>query len=124
MKVSRKKYIIAFWVWFFGILFLGWVNGAIWLIGSENNPANLLYRIVFATRIVGSITSRFRSRGMFYTLLITAIIQFLVPLFALFVRPAKASWWDAGVIWVLILNFFFVIIFVLSSFLFKKIIEK
>ncbi|HMS91159.1 MAG TPA: hypothetical protein PKC87_02985 [Candidatus Absconditabacterales bacterium] len=119
--MHKNKYYIAWGVGLFGILFLGRINGAIGLIGSENNPANLLYRAVFITRIIGSIISRFKSGGMMYTLFMTAVIQFLIPFFALFVRPAKTTWGNAGVIGVLILNFFFVITFMVSALLFRKI---
>ena len=79
------------------MFFLGLANGAVGIIGSENNPANLMYWAVFAVRIIGSLISRLRSRGMRITLFITAFVQLAIPVFAFFIWPAQASWGNAGV---------------------------
>ncbi len=73
-------------------MLLGWVSGAVGIIGSENNPANLMYWSVFVVRSIGTVISKMRSNGMKWTLYITAFIQMSIPIFALFIRPAKTSW--------------------------------
>jgi len=41
-KTYTKTYRIAFGVGFAGVLLLGWVSGAVGIIGSENNSVNLI----------------------------------------------------------------------------------
>ena len=45
-------------------LFLIWINLAVGIIGSEDNPANLMYTTVILIGIVGTTTSGFQARGM------------------------------------------------------------
>jgi hypothetical protein len=54
------------------------------------------------------------------TLFAAAAVQMLIPLFALFVWPAQASWGEAGVIGVFIINSIFAMIFVASAWLFRR----
>jgi len=119
-KRYKRTYRIALLIWLITTLFLFWANGAIGIIGSENNPANLLYIAVFFVVIVGSIISRLKPYWMTRTFFITAIIQFLVPVFALLVWPAKTSWGSAGVLGVFIFNFIFVLFFLTSGLLFYR----
>ena len=120
LKSHNKWYRIAFGIGIFGILLIGWANGAIWIIGNENNPANRMYIAVFLVWLIGSIISRFKSNWMARTLFTTAIIQMTIPVFALCIWPAKASWGEAWIIGVFIFNAIFAIIFVLSAVLFQR----
>ena len=43
LKTHDRIYRIAFGVGLAGVLFLGWVSGAVGIIGSENQPVNLMY---------------------------------------------------------------------------------
>ena len=119
LRSRGKLYRLAFGFALGGLLLLGWVSGAVGIIGSENNSVNLMYWAVPAAMFIGSLTSRFKSAGMVHTMFVTALVQFLVPLVALISSP-KVSWGDAGVIGVFILNAFFVAIFVFSGFLFRQ----
>lgn len=99
-----------------GIVLL-WINGAVGLIGSENNPANLLYGGVLATGLIGAAVARLRPLGMARALFATACAQFLVPLVAMAIwRPD----FGPGVVKVLLLNFGFVMLFAGSAFLFRR----
>ena len=120
LKKRNKAYRRAFYTGLAGALLLGWANGAVGIIGSENNPANLMYGAVFAVGLIGALISRFRPRGMARTLFAVALVQVLIPVFALLVWPAKASWGDAGVIGVFVINFIFASIFVVSALLFRR----
>lgn len=120
LKTRSKTYRLAFGVGLAAIFLLGMVSGAVGIIGSENNPANLMYWAVFAAAFIGSLVSRFKSRGMSYALFTAAIIQLLIPVIALNIWPAQASWGDAGVIGVFILNSIFAAIFAASGFLFRR----
>lgn len=101
-------------------LILIWMNLAVGLIGSEDNPANLLYVGVFAVGIIGAGIARFRPHGMARALLATAIAQALVPVIALIIFRPPVSFGDPGVVGVFILNGFFAALFALSAWLFRR----
>ena len=93
-----------------------WINGAVGVIGSEDNPANVMYGGVLAIGVIGAILARLAPLGMARTLFITALAQFLVPVIALIIRPADFS---PGVVQVFGLNFCFVLLFVAAALLFR-----
>lgn len=124
LKTRTRAYRIAFGVGLAGAFLLGWVNGAVGIIGSEDNPANLMYGAVFAVGLIGFLISRFKPRGMARTLFAAAVVQLLVPVFALFIWPAQASWGEAGVIGVFVVNSIFAVLFVGSGLLFLRAAHK
>ncbi len=95
---------------------LAFVNLAVGTIGSEGNPANLLYVGVPAVGIVGAIIGRFEPDGMARALFATALAQALVPLIALMIWRPPVTF---GVLEVLGANAFFVALFVGSALLFR-----
>jgi len=97
-------------------LVLLWMNGAVGLIGSENNPANLMYVGVLAIGLTGAAIARLRPLGMARALFVTAVAQFLVPVIALIVWQPDFS---PGVVQVFALNFGFVLMFAGSALLFR-----
>lgn len=62
---------------------LVWVNLAVGMIGSENNPQNLLYLGVLATAAIGALTTRFRAKGMALTMTAAALLQLAIGIFGL-----------------------------------------
>ncbi len=50
-------------------LLLVWVNGAVGVIGNEDNPANLVFLGVIAVALAGSAWARFAARGMAWAML-------------------------------------------------------
>jgi len=120
LKTRTKVYRMAFSVGFVGLFLLGWVSGAVGIIGSENNPANLMYWAVPAVLLIGSLLSRLGPRGMMRTLFATALVQALVPVVAFFIWPANASWGEAGVIGVFVANSVFALLFLGSALFFKR----
>jgi hypothetical protein len=112
-------YRVAFAVGLVAAFLLFWVNGAVGIIGSENQPANLLYGAVFAIGLIGSLISRFKPRGMARTLLAAACVQMVVPVFALILWP-RVSWGGAGMFGVFVLNAFFALLFGVSALLFRR----
>ena len=118
LKTRTRAYRIAFGVGLLGALLLGWVSGAVGIIGSENNPANLMYWAVPAVLLIGSLSSRLKPRGMVRTLFAAALVQMLVPVVALFISP-EVSWGNAGVIGVFAVNSIFALLFVASALLFR-----
>ena len=97
---------------------LVWVTGAVGIIGSEDEPANLMYFGVLAVGIIGALIARFQPQGMARALVATALAQALVGVIAL-----AAGWGAAGPRWpldILALTGFFVALFVGSAWLFQK----
>src|SRR3989344_922544 len=119
LKTRERAYRIAFSVGLAGILLLGWVSGAVGIIGSENQPVNLMYWAVPAVLLIGSLISGFNPRGMARTLFAAALVQILVPVIALIISP-EVSWGNAGVIGVFIFNSIFAVLFVGSALLFRR----
>lgn len=54
-----------------------WVNLAVGMFGSENNPLNLLFGAVLLVAAVGALLARFRARGMARAMTATAFAQLL-----------------------------------------------
>lgn len=52
-----------------------WANGAVGMIGSEDNPYNLLFIGVVALALIGSIFVRFRAEGMARVIAAAAIVH-------------------------------------------------
>lgn len=102
-------------------LLLVWLNGAVGLIGSEHNPANLLYGGVLAVGLVGAILARLQPYSMARTLLAMALAQFLVPVVALLIWHTQLTWDTAGTFGV---NTFFVMLWVSSALLFRRASAK
>jgi hypothetical protein len=103
-------------------LLLTWINLAVGIIGSEDNPANLMYLFVPAVVLIGAIIVRFRPRGMTRAMLAAAALLVLIPVVALLsgrlrFGPAEAP---PGAWGVLALNGFFAVLFVASALLFRR----
>ena len=104
-------------------LLLIWMNLAVGIIGSEDNPANLLYAGVLAVGIIGAGIARFQPRGMSHTLFVTALSQMLVPVIALLIwMPSLDE--PPGLVGVFMLNAFFAALFVVSALLFRRAAQK
>ena len=94
-----------------------WGNLAVGFIGSEDNPANLLYAGVLLIGAIGGAMARFESAGMARTMFATAFAQFLVPAIAWLLNPQDFS---PGLAQVFGLNACFVMLFVVSGALFRR----
>jgi hypothetical protein len=122
-KGGTMAYRFAVGMALMGAFLLVWLNLAVGLIGSEDNPANLLYFWVLAIGFIGAIIAELRPQGMARALFATALAQALVPVIALIIggKPQVTSE-EAfmGVLGVLTLNGFFVVLFVGSALLFRS----
>lgn len=74
-----------------GAFLLVWINLAVGVLGSEDNPANLMYVAVLLTGLVGAPLVRFRAGGLVRVLLAMAAVQVAVPVIALAIDPAAAG---------------------------------
>ena len=97
-------------------LLLVWVNGAVGIIGSENNDANLMYAGVIVGAI-GAIIARFKPGGMARALFAMALVQTLVAVIALVGRLGSPY---SGPLEIVSVNGFFVALFTGSAMLFWK----
>jgi hypothetical protein len=94
------------------------MNLAVGIIGSEDNPANLMYGGVLAVAIVGAVVARFQPHGMARALVATALAQALAGAIAL-----MAGWGSTGANWpqvIVILTLFFAALWLGSAWLFRK----
>lgn len=98
-------------------LLLAWVNGAVGIIGSEDNDANLMYDGVLLIGVIGAIIARFKPEGMARALLATAVAQTLVAVIALIGRLGAPY---SGPLEIVAGNGFFVALFIGSAVLFRK----
>lgn len=115
-RATTRAYRIAAGLGLGTGLILIWINGAVGLIGSEDNPANLLYAGVLAVGAIGAALARLEPRGMARALFATAFAQFVVPVIALIIwRPD----FSPGVVQVFGLNGVFVLLFAGSALLFR-----
>ncbi|UPL49616.1 hypothetical protein [Hymenobacter sublimis] len=98
-------------------LLLVWGNLAVGFIGSEDNPANLLYAGVLAVGFIGAILAKLQPQGMAKAMFATALAQFAVPFVAMAIwRPEL----NLGVLWVIVLNTIFAGLWVVAGWLFRR----
>jgi hypothetical protein len=116
-KTGDTAYRSAVGVALAAAFILAWMNLAVGIIGTEDNPANLMYIGVLAVGFIGAIIARFQPDGMARALFATALAQALVAVIAL-LAGLGSPWSGPGEI--LILNGFFVALFVGSAWLFRK----
>lgn len=89
-----------------------WVNGAVGMIGSEDEPINLALVAMAAVALLGGLLTRFRPAVMRVLLALVAVGQFAVGLAAIRVMPGHAVEW--GVL------AFFAVIWGASAWLFSR----
>jgi hypothetical protein len=98
-----------------------WLNLAVGIIGTEDNPANLMYGGVLAVGVIGAVIARFQPDGMTRAMVATALAQALVAAIALIagmqspVSPATE---------ILGLTAFFVALWLISAWLFWKAVRE
>lgn len=116
-KTASRKYRAAVAVALAAAFLLVWINGAVGIIGSENNPANLMFAGVLGIAFLGALVARFRPAGMARAMTAAAVGQAAVALAAIVLGlgPADPQWpWN-----LLALTGFFAGLWLLSARLFK-----
>lgn len=109
---GSQAYRAAVGVALAGLFLLVWINGAVGIIGNENNPANRMYGGVLVIALLGTLIARARARGMVFTLIAMAVAQAVIAVVALFLGH-----------FTLILNGFFIALWLASARLFRKAAE-
>jgi hypothetical protein len=95
-----------------------WINGAVGIIGSEDEPANLLYLAVIATAFVGAVAARFRARGMTWAMICAAALHAMIGVLA-----ALLGWGQGSERWpqpIIVTSVFFCAIWLGSAALFRR----
>ena len=87
-----------------------WVNLAVGIIGSEDDPINLIYAAVIAVSLIGAVVAGFGARGMARAMVATALTQA-----AAFVVALGAGFGFTGPI-----TIFFVSLWLISAGLFRR----
>jgi hypothetical protein len=80
---ASRAYRAAVGVALTAAFILIWANLAVGIIGSEDNPANLMYAGVLTVGILGALVARFRPGGMARAMAATALAQVFVAVIAL-----------------------------------------
>ena len=119
--VTRKKenqtYKFASGIAIFASLLLIWVNGAVGLIGSENEAFNLVYFGVLAIGLLGAAISRLKPLGMSNTLY--AMASSFVVIIAIALISGLQNLPGSSVTEILGVNAFFMVLFALSAILYR-----
>jgi len=93
-----------------------WINAAVGIIGSENNPLNLVYPAVIAITFIGAVVPRFKARGMARAMAVAASLLALIGVAVLIADTSELP----GALGLLMLNGFFATLFTGSAALFRN----
>jgi hypothetical protein len=116
-KGGNTAYRFAVGVALAAAFLLVWINLAVGIIGEPDELANLMYIGVLAVGIAGVFVARFRPQEMARALMATALAEALVAVIALIFGLGSGS--PPGILGILILNGFFISLFVGSALLFR-----
>jgi hypothetical protein len=95
-----------------------WINGAVGIIGNEDNPANLVFLAIVGIAAVGTLLARARAGGMALTMFVAAAAQGLTGI-TIFIAGTAASE-PPGPVGLLMLIEAFAAIWLGSALLFRK----
>jgi hypothetical protein len=99
-------------------VFLVWINGAVGIIGREDNPANLMFFAVIAVALAGSLAARLNPRGMALAMTIAAGGEFIVAFIVVALRLGASE--PPGLVGVVGLIATFGLLFLVSAWSFLK----
>ncbi|HWI76634.1 MAG TPA: hypothetical protein VNS53_06080 [Sphingomicrobium sp.] len=99
-----------------------WINGAVGIIGDEDNPANLVFGVVLAIEIAGVIVARAKAEGMVRAMAVTAGAQALIGLIV-FARGIATNE-PPGALGLLILIEGFAVLWLGSALLFARAVRE
>lgn len=117
MKAQKTTYFLAIGATLVTVLVLIWLSLGIGIIGADGDPANLMYFGVIALGLIGAFVARFQPHGMSRVLIVMAVAQALIAVIAI---VAKLGYPFSGPLELLLLNGFFVAMFVGVAWLFRR----
>ena len=97
---------------------LVWINLAVGIIGSEDNPLNLMFFGAIAAAVIGSIVAQFKARGMALAMTVAAAIQALIGIGVFMLDLGAAE--PPGAFGLLGLIEFFAVLWLLSAWCFRR----
>lgn len=100
-----------------GAIVLVWLSLGVGIIGKDGDRANAMYFGVLAVGVVGAVLAKLKPTGMARVLLAMAVAQALVATIALVAGLGRP--YDSP-LKVVLLNGFFVAVFIGSAWLFKR----
>lgn len=84
-----------------------WVNGAVGMIGSEDNAYNLLFLGVIGVALLGTVVARFRPAGMALAMSVAAVAQVVLAVIGMSSDPLGGIFSAGfGGLWLLSAAFF------------------
>jgi hypothetical protein len=116
-KSAGSAYRIAVGFALLAGLFLIWANLAVGIIGSENNPGNLMYFGVITIGIIGAFLARFKPYGMAVGMFVVALAIVLVAIIALITGMQRVP--GSSVMEIVGVNWFFFMLFIIAALLFR-----
>ena len=122
MKTNNTVYKWAVGLALAAAFLLFWVNGAVGIVGADNDRFNLMYSGVLAVGFIGTIIARFQPRGMARALFAMAIAQALTAVIALIAGKHDSP--VSSVSEILLLNGFFAALFLGSAWLFRNAAQQ
>lgn len=95
-----------------------WINGAVGILGSEDNPANLVFGVVLAIEIAGTIVAKAKAEPMVRAMAVTGGAQALIGI-VVFARGIAANQ-APGALGLLLLIEGFAVLWAVSALLFAR----
>ena len=117
MNTKKSTYGLAIVATLVAAAMLIWLSLGVGIIGADGDPANLMYFGVVAVGIIGAFIARLQPQGMSRVLMGMAAIQALIAIIAII---AKMGFPFSGPLELLLLNGFFVALFLGSAWLFHR----
>ncbi len=110
-RVTRSlAYVVASAVAVGAAFLMTWINLAVGIIGSEDNPANLMFAGVLLVGFTGALLALFESRGMARAMLAAALAQALVAVAAVVIYKA----------YTLVISAFFIVLWLTAAALYRR----
>ena len=117
MNTYKMTYRLAIAAAIATTLILIWLSLGVGIIGADGDPANIMYFGVAAAGIIGAFIVRFQPHGMSRVLMVMAGIQALIAIIAI---AAKLGYPFSGPLELLLLNGFFIVVFLTTAWLFRR----
>ena len=118
-QTGTTQYRLGAVIALFAGLFQIWVNLAVGIVGSEDNPVNQGFFMVVATAAACAFTARLRAEGMVRAMLATAGVQALLGA-AIATAPSTVINDAKGPLGVVVLSGGFVALWLLAAFFFHR----
>jgi hypothetical protein len=116
-RSGNMVYRAAFAVAIGTAAFLFFSNLAVGILGSDDEPANVLYVGVIAIAVIGAVLARFRARGMAWAMFATALAQASTIVIALLLGIHQHP--ESSVLFIFGVNGFFMTGWIVAGLLFR-----